>query len=105
MKALRTALRTCKNYKVRINAAMALGAPQQRSDLGVDTALAEVAQDLIEAAAHVPSWVELTDLKYNDALNVQVHNYTDVCFLNCTKIISLNVSQFRYFQLSCICCA
>ena len=72
MKALRTAVRTCKNYKVRINAVMALSALQQRSDLGLDTALAEVVEDLVEATTSVPSWVELTDLKYNDALNVQV---------------------------------
>ena len=82
MKALRSAVLSCKNYKVRINAALALGVPQQRSSLGSTSALTSVIEDLLEGVANAPSCVELTDFKYNDALNVQValkHTHKRAC--------------------------
>nr|XP_054773307.1 HEAT repeat-containing protein 6-like [Lytechinus pictus] len=62
----------CKNFKVRINGALALSIPSKRLDYGSVDQFTEVWSCLVQAMAVIGQVSEISELKYRDTLRDQL---------------------------------
>ena len=70
--ALCSAVKDCKNFKVRINAALALTTPHQRCQYGDAVMYSVVWKGLIEALGTAEDISDYIDFRYRDSLTDQV---------------------------------
>lgn len=71
-------VKDCKNFKVRINAALALGSPAERSHYGDCRLFAFVWESLVIALETSEDITDFAEFKYRNNLNNQVHNLIDL---------------------------
>ncbi|OWF39764.1 HEAT repeat-containing protein 6-like [Mizuhopecten yessoensis] len=86
--ALCAVVRDCKNFKVRINAALALGSPPDRDQYGTVDLFISVWEALIRGLETAEEITDFTEYKYRGNLNNQI----------CTTIIHL-VTMTQYNDL------
>ena len=67
-----TVVKECKNFKVRINAAIALSAASERSQYGSAKLFSDVWDGVIEAFNTAENIADYIDFKYRDNLIEQV---------------------------------
>lgn len=72
MAVLCTGVKECKNFKVRINAALALGTPSQRQHYGTTEQFCAVWRSLLGALETAETVMDFAEYKYRDSLNGQV---------------------------------
>lgn len=65
-------VKDCKNFKVRINAALALGSPSERSHYGDSRLFAFVWENLVIALETSEDITDFAEFKYRNNLNNQV---------------------------------
>lgn len=65
-------MKGCKNFKVRVNAAIALRTPQHRTDYGSVEMFVSLWKYLIEAVEDSRDVKELSNYKHADTLSKQV---------------------------------
>lgn len=65
-------MKGCKNFKVRINAAVALQTPQERADYGSVALFTSLWKYLIEAVEESRDVKELSNYKHANTLSKQV---------------------------------
>ena len=70
--ALTSVVRECKNYKVRINAALALGVPERRASYGSTDTFARIWSSLITALQSTEAITDFAEYRYRDSLTEQV---------------------------------
>ena len=71
-KALASVARDCKNFKVRINAAMAFSVPTKRECYGSTEQYAEIWDSLISGLQGAETITDFSEYKYKDNLLEQV---------------------------------
>lgn len=109
-------VKDCKNFKVRINAALALGSPAERSHYGDCRLFAFVWESLVIALETSEDITDFAEFKYRNNLNNQVHNWTfyqwiiivnlksrvlylnSLESLNCWKSLSLFLAPFLIYR-------
>ncbi|XP_064612344.1 HEAT repeat-containing protein 6-like [Liolophura sinensis] len=67
-----TVVKECKNFKVRINAALALGTPSQRQHYGTTRQFCTVWRSLLAALETAETAMDFAEYKYRDSLNGQI---------------------------------
>lgn len=70
--ALCAVVKDCKNFKVRINAALALGSPSERSHYGDSRLFTFVWENLFIAFETSEDITDFAEFKYRNSLNSQV---------------------------------
>lgn len=76
--ALCSAVKDCKNFKVRINAALALTTPHQRCQYGDAVMYSVVWKGLIDALGTAEDISDYIDFRYRDSLTDQVNSFQAV---------------------------
>ena len=68
-------VRDCKNFKVRINAAVALSSPQLRAQYGPTPGYVRVWEGMIDAFSTAEDISDFIDSRYRNTLTDQVNSY------------------------------
>ncbi|XP_048733052.1 HEAT repeat-containing protein 6-like isoform X2 [Ostrea edulis] len=110
MMALCAVVKDCKNFKVRINAALALGSPSERSHYGDSRLFTFVWENLFIAFETSEDITDFAEFKYRNSLNSQIctsilHLVTLLqamdldllhhLFLQKSQVISVHFDRFR----------
>ena len=70
--ALSQVVKDCKNFKVRINASLALSVPLQRQHYGEVALYVTVWQSLVESLKTAEDITDFAEFRYRDSLTEQV---------------------------------
>ena len=84
-------VKDCKNFKVRINAALALGSPTLRSHYGDGKLYRHVWESLVTGLQTAEDITDFGEFRYRDQLNNQVTMAT----VNCATMCSFSLRVYR----------